>query len=74
MAEELSLRCKTILETPLTKDVCMDFRAIRARVLCRTWEIMEKEKIGFAPAIKKSWQEHKIECTKLGASSPEPFE
>ncbi|MEO0090936.1 MAG: hypothetical protein ABIK75_07530 [candidate division WOR-3 bacterium] len=52
----------------------MDFRAIRARVLCRAWEIMEKEKIGFAPAIKKSWQEHKIECTKLGASSPEPFE
>lgn len=74
MTEEISLRCKTILEKPLTKEICEDFRAIRARVLCRAWEIMEKEKKGFGPAIRQAWQEHKIECTKLGASSPEPLE
>ena len=63
----ISTKCEVILREPLTKDRCYDFRAIRQWVMCKTWDIMEKEHIRFADAIKKAWEEAKIQCLAVGA-------
>ena len=51
----------------LNKNVCQDFRAVRSVVMKHTWELMEKEKLPFRTAIKRSWDEVKKQCLKLGA-------
>ncbi len=58
---------KEVLKVGLTREVCVDFRAIRRFVLSKAWDIMEKEKEPFSIAIKKAWDFAKIECAKLGA-------
>jgi hypothetical protein len=59
---ELSEKCTIVLSQPLSKDVCYDFRKIRQWVMCKTWDTMEKEKISFKSAIRKSWSEAKKVC------------
>ena len=51
----------------LTKSTCYDFRAIRSVVMKHTWELMEKERLPFREAIKRSWEDVKVQCLKLGA-------
>jgi hypothetical protein len=65
---ELSSRCDIMLKTPVTKELCYDFRGIRARVMCSAWSHMEKEKLPFAESIRRAWRETKEECIKAGAS------
>jgi len=63
----VSEKCEIVLKQPVTKDLCYDFRKIRQRVLCRAWELIEKEKIPFRDAIRKSWREIKEECARISA-------
>ena len=58
---------KEILKT-LTKDTCIDFRAIRRFVMAKAWELMEREKLPFREAIKKGWEYARAECGKLGVT------
>jgi hypothetical protein len=51
----------------LTKDICYDFRAVRSVVMRHSWELMEKERIPFRVAIKRSWEDVKKKCLELGA-------
>lgn len=64
----ISEKCKIVLSQPLAKDVCYDFKGIRQRVLCRTWQIFQEEKTSFSDAIRKAWREMKEECSKIGAT------
>jgi len=49
------------------KEICWDFREIRAVVMCKAWELMEKEHIPFREAIRRAWDWAKIECAEAGA-------
>jgi len=63
----ISPKCEMILKEPPTKEECFDFRAIRARVMCRAWEIMEEERVPFREAITKAWKNTKEACAKVKA-------
>ena len=63
----MSEKCRLILDKGLTKDVCYDFRGIRRWVMCKAWEIMEKEKVPFRTAIRTAWDEAKKLCLEIGA-------
>ena len=63
----VSYKCKEVLERPITKDLCYDFRGIRQWVLCNTWKLMEEKRIPFAQAIRESWRQVKDKCIKVGA-------
>jgi len=63
--KEVSPVCEAVLERGITRDVCLDFREIRRFVICKAWKIMEKEKVPFRDAIKRSWAGAKEECRKL---------
>jgi len=63
----VSEKCEIILKKPLTKDVCYDFRAIRQKVMCRAWQLMEERKLPFRDAVRTAWKEIKEECAKIGA-------
>lgn len=67
MTENVSLKCKILLEKGLDKETCYDFRKVRAYVMCHAWELMEKEKIPFREAIRRSWSDTKTECAKISA-------
>jgi len=67
MSRSVSPRCQIVLEKGVTKDVCYDFRRIRAYVMCKAWKIMEEEKVPFRSAIKRAWDEAKRECAEAGA-------
>ena len=70
-AAELSEHCKSILEnfedTDKRKDICFDFRGIRAVVMCTAWEKMESERISFKEAINAAWKEAKEKCSDMEA-------
>jgi len=59
-------KCKWVLERGLTKEVCQDFREYRRWVMCRAFELMEKEGLSFSEALDKAWDEVHEECAKLG--------
>jgi len=65
----ISPHCKRVLDNfeTRTKDVCVDFREIRAAVMCRAWQLMEAELIPFREAIRKAWVWAKDKCLKAGA-------
>ena len=65
----ISPHCKRVLDNfeTRTKDVCVDFREIRAVALCLCWKIFEEEKVPFRVALKKAWQIIKDRCFKAGA-------
>jgi len=63
----VSPKCELILKEPPTKDECFDFRAIRARAMCKAWEIMEKERVPFRESITRAWREIKDACAKVTA-------
>jgi len=64
---ELSSRCELAVKTPISKEVCYDFRAVRQRVMCAAWSHMEKEKLPFSESVRRAWRETKEECIKAGA-------
>ena len=47
--------------------ICWDFREIRAVVMCLAWKKMEEEHMPFREAIRRAWDEVKIECAEAGA-------
>ena len=67
-SNDISEKCKLILEEKLTKDRCFDFRGVRQWVMCRTWEMMEKERVPFAEGIRRAWDEIKSKCSEVGAN------
>jgi hypothetical protein len=67
MAEEISVHCRVILERGLEKEICYDFRKVRAYVMCNAWKKMIEKKMRFADAIRESWADTKAGCAKLTA-------
>jgi len=67
MSNSVSMKCKILLEKGLDKETCYDFRKVRAYVMCHTWELMEKEKIPFREAIRRSWADTKKGCAEVSA-------
>ena len=63
----VSPKCERILGVTPSKEECFDFRAVRARVLCNAWALMEAEKVPFATAIKRAWDKVKSECAGVSA-------
>ena len=63
----ISPHAKYVLEQPMTKDVCYDFREVRSRVMYKAWQIMEEERVPFREAIKRAWDWAKGECAEVGA-------
>jgi hypothetical protein len=63
-------RCVEVLARPLDKELCLDFREVRRRNMCRAWEILEKEKVTFKEAVKRSWDETLEGCRSAGVHSP----
>ena len=68
----VSERCQAALKEPVSRDLCMDFRETRRRVMCGAWRIVEEEKRPFREAVKSSWERRKVECAAVGVFSPEP--
>jgi len=66
-SNDVSGKCSAILEKAITKDLCFDFRGIRQWVMCRAWELWEKERIRFGDAIGRAWSEIKDKCRGAGA-------
>ena len=66
-SNDISAKCELVLAQPITKELCYDFRKTRQWVLCNSWALMEKEKIRFGDAIKKSWTDLKAKCAEAGA-------
>lgn len=62
----ISEKCIRVLAEPVTEETCKDFRAVRRRVMCRAWEIMEREEVGLGTAIRTAWAKTKEECLKAG--------
>lgn len=56
----LSAHCEAVLaKAPL----CYDFRNIRGWVMCRAWDILEKEKRTKLP-VSEAWQEARKVCAR----------
>ena len=55
----VSLKCEAVLSTPAK---CYDFSQARKWAACRSWDIMEKEKVGWQEAISKAWNEVRSSC------------
>lgn len=55
-----SLHCEEVLERP---PKCYDFRGIRSYVMCRAWDIMEKEKRTTLP-VGEAWAEARKVCVR----------
>ena len=49
------------------KEICWDFREIRAVVMCLAWDMMETSHIPFREAIRRAWEEVKFKCAEVGA-------
>lgn len=56
--EPLSAHCEAVLAKP---PKCFDFRGVRAFVMCRAWDILEKEKRTKLP-VSEAWQEARKVC------------
>jgi len=54
----ISPHCERILKVP---PKCWDFRGIRAWVMCKAWDIMEKEKRVRLP-VGEAWAEARRVC------------
>jgi len=54
----ISPHCEKVLETP---PKCWDFRGIRSYVMCKAWDIMEKEKRIRLP-VGEAWIEARKAC------------
>jgi len=67
MTENVSIKCRILLEKGLDKNTCYDFRKVRAYVMCKAWDLIEKEKIPFREAVRRAWSDTKVECAKLSA-------
>ncbi len=65
-----SEKCKLVLEAFEKKDerekVCKDFRGYRRVVMCKAFELMEKEDISFSEAMHKAWEFVKEKCADVG--------
>ncbi len=57
----MSAHCERVLEKPPS---CVDFRGARSFCLCFAWKLMEDEKIGLSPALKRAWQEFRKVCPR----------
>jgi hypothetical protein len=55
----ISPRCEAILAS---RPKCYDFRGIRSWVLCKAWEILEREKRTRLP-VGEAWAEARKVCT-----------
>lgn len=70
-AASLSAHCKSTLDDfedkTKRKDICYDFRNIRAVVMCAAWDKIESEHISFREAISAAWKEAKDKCRDVGA-------
>jgi len=64
---ELSEKCRAVLETGLTKDLCYNFRAVRKYVMCSAWAKIEEKKIPFRDAIRESWVDARKKCAEVSA-------
>ena len=65
----VSETCRMILEEKgLTKEVCQDFRAYRRWVMCRAFQLIEKEGLSFSEALRRAWKEVKSKCFELGVT------
>jgi len=56
----ISPHCEAVLATP---PKCYDFRGIRSWVLCKAWDIMEKEKRTRLP-VGEAWAEARKVCVR----------
>lgn len=56
----LSAHCEAVLAKP---PKCYDFRAIRAWIMCKSWDILEKEKRTKLP-VSEAWQEARKVCVE----------
>jgi hypothetical protein len=56
----LSAHCEAVLAKP---PKCFDFRGVRAFVMCRAWDILEKEKRTKLP-VSEAWQEARKACER----------
>jgi len=56
----VSPHCEAVLASP---PKCYDFRGIRAFVMCRAWDIMEKEKRTRLP-VGEAWSEARRVCVR----------
>ena len=65
--DPLSVKCDLVLKTPISKDICFDFREVRRRSMCQTWKIFEEKRISFKEARKLGWEETKKKCAEVGA-------
>jgi hypothetical protein len=54
----ISPHCEAVLETP---PKCWDFRGIRSYVMCKAWDLMEKEKRTRLP-VGEAWMEARKVC------------
>lgn len=68
----VSERCRASLEEPVTREICLDFRGVRRRVMCAAWRSMEEEKVPFREAVRRSWDQVLAGCREAGVHSPEP--
>jgi len=67
----ISPHCARILEDfenpARRKDICTDFRQIRAVVMCEAWRIMESEHVSFKESISRAWAWARTKCSEAGA-------
>jgi hypothetical protein len=63
-----SVHCQVILSKGLDQNTCLDFRKVRAYVMCLAWDKMAKEKLQFRDAIRRSWEVTRDMCTRLGGA------
>ena len=61
-----SEKCRLILDRGLPKEVCQNFREYRRWVMCRAFELMEKEGLSFSEALDKAWDEVHEKCAEVG--------
>lgn len=59
-----SSHCLSILNEPYSPEMCADFRRMRSRVMCRAWELMDKQRMTFKEAVNAAWKEVKAGCVQ----------
>lgn len=62
----ISAHCVDVLANP---PKCYDFRGVRSYVLCRAWDLLEKEKLPTLP-VSRAWQEARKVCVREHSSNP----
>ena len=66
----VSPHCKQILNNfdINPQQICVDFRDIRAVVMCRAWYLMETYHIPFKDAVKQAWSWAKEKCYQYSSN------